>query len=148
MRSLPTRRTASSPTPPVFGGDAEQCRGGCVRKEPSTDHQGGSRRRTTVAEPPPGYPSTKPVPTDTSEVSNPTASTPTEHNRTHEAVLSPYCQKFGKNARHCGHNNQGKPLGVLPCVLPHGNEYKPLVLQGTLRGKQSSMLIGSGATAI
>ncbi len=56
-----------------------------------------------------------------------------------------YCQKFGKNARHCGHNNQGKPLHVLACVLPHASEFKPLVLQDTLGGKHSFMLIDSGA---
>ncbi len=147
-RSLPTWRTASSPTPSVFSWDAGHIRVGRVRKEPTTDHREGSHLRTTVAESPPSCSSTKSVPTDTPEISNPTASTPTEYNRVHETSLPPrhcgYCQKFGKNGRQSGHNNQGKPLGVLACVLPHVSEYKPLVLQGTLGGKHSSMLIDSG----
>ncbi len=120
VRSRQHRRD-STPT------EHNRVRYGCVRKEPSTGHRGGSHRRTTKAAPPPGCPSTKSVPTDAPEISNPTASTTTEHNRVHETSLpskpqdSGYCQKCGKITRHCGHINQGRPLDVLACVLPHVN---------------------------
>ncbi len=56
-----------------------------------------------------------------------------------------FCQKFGKKARKCGHN-PGKTVCFTHAVsVPASTATKPLVTQGTVNSRHTSLLIDTGA---
>lgn len=57
-----------------------------------------------------------------------------------------YCLRYGKAARHCGHNEPGElAFSLASLKLPRPSDYKPLVIQGALGGEHTSVLVDSGA---
>ncbi len=56
-----------------------------------------------------------------------------------------FCQKFGKKARKCGHNPGNTVCFTHAVSVPGSTPTKPLVTQGTVNSRRTSLLIDTGA---